>query len=75
MLLYWAQQTGQKPIALMGGGTTRVGDPSGRDEGRKLLTIEEIEENKRGIQSVFAKFLRFGIGAQGRASWSTMPSG
>ncbi|WP_119391439.1 tyrosine--tRNA ligase [Taklimakanibacter lacteus] len=62
MLLYWAQQTGQKAIALMGGGTTRVGDPSGRDEGRKLLTIEEIEENKRGIQSVFAKFLKFGNG-------------
>ena len=56
MLLYWAQQTGQKAIALMGGGTTRVGDPSGRDEGRKLLSVEEIEDNKRGIQSVFAKF-------------------
>ncbi|CAN5136812.1 tyrosine--tRNA ligase [soil metagenome] len=63
MLLYWAQQTGQKPIALMGGGTTRVGDPSGRDEGRKLLSVEEIEDNKRGIQSVFEKFLRFGHGA------------
>src|SRR6185436_407078 len=62
MLLYWAQQTGQKPIALMGGGTTRVGDPSGRDESRKLLTLEEIEANKRGIQAVFAKFLRFGEG-------------
>lgn len=62
MLLYWAQQTGQKTIALMGGGTTRVGDPTGRDEGRKLLTIEEIEDNKRGIQSVFAKFLKFGDG-------------
>ncbi|MFZ5673332.1 MAG: tyrosine--tRNA ligase [Pseudomonadota bacterium] len=62
MLLYWAQQTGQKTIALMGGGTTRVGDPTGRDEGRKLLTVEEIEENKRGIQSVFAKFLKFGDG-------------
>ncbi len=62
MLLYWAQQTGQKAIALMGGGTTRVGDPSGRDEGRRLLTIEEIEDNKRGIQSVFARFLKFGTG-------------
>jgi tyrosyl-tRNA synthetase len=62
MLLYWAQQTGQKTIALMGGGTTRVGDPTGRDEGRKLLTLEEIEDNKRGIQSVFAKFLKFGDG-------------
>jgi tyrosyl-tRNA synthetase len=62
MLLYWAQQTGQKPIALMGGGTTRVGDPSGRDESRRLLTIEEIEANKRGIQDVFARFLHFGDG-------------
>lgn len=60
MLLYWAQQTGQKPIALMGGGTTRVGDPSGRDESRKLLTLEEIEANKQGIQQVFSKFLKFG---------------
>lgn len=64
MLLYWAQQAGQKPIALMGGGTTRVGDPSGRDESRKLLTIEEIETNKRGIQQVFSKFLKFGTGAE-----------
>src|SRR5438874_7355180 len=62
-LLYWAQQTGQKPIVLMGGGTTRVGDPSGRDESRRLLTIEEIEANKRGIQAVFAKFLSFGEGS------------
>lgn len=62
MLLYWAQQTGQKSIALMGGGTTRVGDPSGRDESRKLLTLEDIEDNKRGIQQVFSKFLRFGSG-------------
>ena len=64
MLLYWAQQTGQKSIALMGGGTTRVGDPSGRDESRKLLTLEDIEDNKRGIQQVFSKFLRFGSGAK-----------
>ncbi len=64
MLLYWAQQTEQKSIALMGGGTTRVGDPSGRDESRKLLTLEDIEDNKRGIQQVFSKFLRFGSGAK-----------
>ena len=64
MLLYWAQQTGQKPIALMGGGTTRVGDPSGRDESRRLLTLEEIEANKRGIQQVFSRFLKFGGGAK-----------
>ena len=62
MLLHWAQELGQKSIALMGGGTTRVGDPSGRDEIRKLLTLEDIEDNKRGIQQVFAKFLRFGSG-------------
>jgi tyrosyl-tRNA synthetase len=62
MLLHWAQATGNKPIVLMGGGTTRVGDPSGRDEGRKLLTLEDIENNKRGIQQVFAKFLQFGDG-------------
>jgi tyrosyl-tRNA synthetase len=64
MLLHWAQETGQKAIALMGGGTTRVGDPSGRDESRKLLTLEDIEDNKRGIQQVFDKFLKFGSGAK-----------
>ena len=64
MLLHWAQELGQKSIALMGGGTTRVGDPSGRDESRKMLTLEDIEDNKRGIQQVFAKFLRFGSGAK-----------
>ena len=60
MLLHWLQQTGNKPIVLMGGGTTRVGDPSGRDESRKILSLEVIENNKRNIQSVFAKFLQFG---------------
>jgi tyrosyl-tRNA synthetase len=59
MMLYWLQQTGNKPIALMGGGTTRVGDPSGRDQSRKLLSLEEIEANKEGIKEVFARFLRF----------------
>jgi tyrosyl-tRNA synthetase len=62
MLLYWAQKTGQKPIALMGGGTTRVGDPSGKDESRQMLSIEDIEANKRSIQEVFDKFLKFGSG-------------
>jgi tyrosyl-tRNA synthetase len=62
MMLYWLQQTGHKPIVLMGGGTTRVGDPSGRDESRRLLSDEDIEANKRGIGSVFARFLRFGPG-------------
>jgi tyrosyl-tRNA synthetase len=62
MLLHWAQQTGLKSIVLMGGGTTRVGDPSGRDESRKLLTLKDIEANKSGIQQVFEKFLKFGTG-------------
>jgi tyrosyl-tRNA synthetase len=62
MMLYWLQQTGNKPIALMGGGTTRVGDPSGRDQSRKLLSLEEIEANKEGIKQVFARFLRFQSG-------------
>ncbi len=60
MCLYWLQQTGNKPIALMGGGTTRVGDPSGKDETRKILSIEEIERNKDGIKQVFSRFLKFG---------------
>src|SRR4051812_39657025 len=62
MCLYWLQQTGNKPIALMGGGTTRVGDPSGKDETRRILSIEDIEQNKEGIKQVFSKFLRFGDG-------------
>src|SRR5215203_3435202 len=62
MMLHWLQETGGKPITLMGGGTTRVGDPSGRDESRKLLTIEQIEANKDAIKGVFSRFLRFGAG-------------
>jgi tyrosyl-tRNA synthetase len=62
MCLYWLQQTGNKPIALMGGGTTRVGDPSGKDETRKILSIEDIERNKEGIKQVFSRFLNFGDG-------------
>ncbi|WP_422038426.1 tyrosine--tRNA ligase [Roseibium sp.] len=62
MMLHWFQQTGHRPIALMGGGTTRVGDPSGKDESRKILTEEAIEENKAGIRKVFEKLLRFGDG-------------
>lgn len=63
MMLHWLQQTGNKPIALMGGGTTRVGDPSGKDESRQLRPIEEIEANKNGIQQVFAKLIKFGDGS------------
>jgi tyrosyl-tRNA synthetase len=60
MMLYWLQQTGHRPIALMGGGTTRVGDPSGKDESRRILTDDIIAANLAGIRAVFAKFLRFG---------------
>ncbi len=60
MMLHWLQQSDGKPIALMGGGTTRVGDPSGKDESRKLLSIEQIESNKISIQRIFEKFLTFG---------------
>ena len=59
MMLHWLQQTGHRPIALMGGGTTRVGDPSGKDESRKLLTDEVINDNLKGIRAIFAKFLKF----------------
>ena len=66
MLLYWLQQTGHRPIALMGGGTTRVGDPSGKDESRRLLTDEAINDNLKGIRAIFNKFLKF-EGAGGNA--------
>ncbi len=62
MILHWLQRSGNKPIALMGGGTTRVGDPSGRDETRKLLTYDQIDANKESIKGVFAKFITFGGG-------------
>jgi tyrosyl-tRNA synthetase len=62
MMLYWLQQSGNKPIALMGGGTTRVGDPSGKDETRSVRPIAEIEANKERIKGVFSKILRFGDG-------------
>ena len=66
MMLYWMQQTGHRPIALMGGGTTRVGDPSGKDESRRILTDEMIEQNLKGIRAIFSKFLKFD-GAGGNA--------
>jgi tyrosyl-tRNA synthetase len=63
MMLYWMQQTGHRPIALMGGGTTRVGDPSGKDETRRILTDADIAANLQGIRAIFGKFLKFGDGA------------
>ncbi|WP_421726763.1 tyrosine--tRNA ligase [Bauldia sp.] len=62
MMLRWMQRTGHKPIALMGSGTTRVGDPTGKDESRKVLSETEIEANKNGIRQVFDRFLTFGSG-------------
>jgi tyrosyl-tRNA synthetase len=62
MLLRWLQKTGGKPIVLMGGGTTQVGDPSGKDSSRQLLPLETISANKEGIKKVFSKFLTFGEG-------------
>lgn len=63
MMLYWLQQSGNKPITLMGGGTTMVGDPSGKDESRPMRTVEEIEANKASIRQVFARVLSFGDSA------------
>src|SRR6187455_3868465 len=62
MMLHWLQQSGNKPITLMGGGTTMVGDPSGKDESRAIRSVEEIEANKASIRGVFAKVLRYGDG-------------
>jgi tyrosyl-tRNA synthetase len=62
MMLHWLQKTGHRPIALMGGGTTMVGDPSGRDETRQLLTPEKIQSNKESIREIFANLLDFGDG-------------
>ena len=62
MMLHWLQKTGGKPVPLMGGGTTRVGDPSGKDSSRQILTLAQIDANKAGIRQVFSKFLTFGDG-------------
>ncbi|TCH99896.1 tyrosine--tRNA ligase [Roseococcus sp. SYP-B2431] len=62
MMLRWMARTGNRPVALMGGGTTKIGDPSGRDETRMILTEERIEENKAGIRRAFANLLEFGEG-------------
>lgn len=59
MILRWLQKCGHRPIVLMGGGTTKIGDPSGKDEARKMLTDEDIHKNLVGIRSVFQKFIRF----------------
>ena len=62
MMLRYFQKCGHRPIVLMGGGTTKVGDPSGKDDARQLLNDNEIEKNKQGIKTVFEKYLDFGDG-------------
>lgn len=62
MMLRRLQQTGHRPIVLLGGGTTKVGDPSGKDESRQMLTQSQIDANKVGIRKVFERFLTFGDG-------------
>src|SRR4029079_426041 len=61
-MLHWLQATGKKPIVLMGGGTTRVGDPSGKDETRKILPVEQIEANDASTQNACAKLNTLGTG-------------
>src|SRR5438552_16660616 len=63
MMLRWLQKTGHRPIALMGGGTSKIGDPSGKDASRALLTSGQIESNITSIRSVFSRFLDFDAGA------------
>jgi tyrosyl-tRNA synthetase len=60
MALRWLQKTGHKPLVLIGGGTTKIGDPSGKDEARKMLGVDSIASNIAGIQSIFEQFLHFG---------------
>src|SRR2546421_13005877 len=63
MMLRGLQKTGHRPIALMGGGTSKIGDPSGKDTSRSLLTSGQIDANIASIRSVFSRFLDFGAGA------------
>ena len=65
MLLRWLQKTGHRPIALMGGGTTKVGDPSGKDEARQLLSVEQINANLASIRNCFSNYLSFNDGPNG----------
>jgi tyrosyl-tRNA synthetase len=62
MLLRWMQKTGHRPITLMGGGTTKVGDPSGKDEMRKMLSVAQIDANADSIRTVFSRYISYGDG-------------
>jgi tyrosyl-tRNA synthetase len=65
MMLRWLQKSGHRPIALMGGGTSKIGDPSGKDATRSLLSDAQIESNIASIRNVFSRFLDFGAGTGG----------
>ena len=65
MLLKWLQKTGNKPIVLLGGGTTKIGDPSGKDSTRKILSSNEINSNSKGIRRVIERFIDFNDSANG----------
>ncbi len=62
MRLFWLQETGHRPITLMGSGTTMVGDPSGKDKTRRILSLEDIERNKASLKGTFSRFIDFDIG-------------
>jgi tyrosyl-tRNA synthetase len=62
MVLYWLQQTGNRPLVLIGGGTTKIGDPTGKDESRKLLNDEDIQKNIESLSQTFKRALTFGKG-------------
>src|SRR5436309_3137077 len=63
MMMRWLQKTGHRPIALMGGGTSKIGDPSGKDTSRTMLTAEQIDANIASMKTVFSRFLDFGADA------------
>ncbi len=65
MILRWLQKTGHRPIVLMGGGTTKIGDPSGKDSARQMLTEEQIADNLKGIRRIFDRFVTFDDGPNG----------
>jgi tyrosyl-tRNA synthetase len=71
MMLRWLLKTGHKPIALMGGGTSKIGDPSGKDTTRSMLSNEQIDANIASIRTVFSRFLDFKAGASmaNNADW------
>jgi len=76
MMLHWLQQTGHRAVSLMGGGTGMVGDPSFKEEARKLMTVETIDENIASIKRVFANYLTYGDGLKdalmvNNAEWLT----